>query len=88
MSHSVLSEADPITGRSRLLRPEEALDAARAEVVRIQRQRLLGTSSICKVPSKAVGGRSLDLVVRYSRVGERVPIDTDTRCQNPALWVP
>jgi hypothetical protein len=36
------SEADPITGRSRLLRPEEALNAARAEVVRIQRQRLLG----------------------------------------------
>jgi putative DNA methylase len=36
------SEADKVTGRSRLLRPEEALDAARAEVVRIQRQRLLG----------------------------------------------
>ncbi len=36
------SEADPATGRSRLLRPEEALDAARTEVVRVQRQRLLG----------------------------------------------
>jgi adenine-specific DNA methylase len=36
------SEADPLTGRSRLLRPEEALDAARAEVVRLQRQRLVG----------------------------------------------
>jgi adenine-specific DNA methylase len=36
------SEADPDTGRSRLLRPEEALDAARAEVVRLQRQRLVG----------------------------------------------
>jgi adenine-specific DNA methylase len=36
------SEADPITGRSRLLRPEEALEAARAEVARIQRQRLIG----------------------------------------------
>lgn len=35
------SEADA-TGRSRLLRPEQALDAARAEVVRIQRQRLVG----------------------------------------------
>jgi adenine-specific DNA methylase len=35
------SEADS-TGRSRLLRPEQALDAARAEVVRIQRQRLVG----------------------------------------------
>lgn len=36
------SEADPITGRSRLVRPEEALDAARAEVARIQRLRLIG----------------------------------------------
>jgi putative DNA methylase len=36
------SEADPVTGRSRLLRPEEALDAARSEVTRIQRQRLIG----------------------------------------------
>ena len=36
------SEADPQTGRARLLRPEEALDAARAEVVRLQRQRLVG----------------------------------------------
>ncbi len=36
------SEADPGTGRSRLLRPEEALNAARAEVVRLQRLRLIG----------------------------------------------
>ncbi len=36
------SEADPDTGRSRLLRPEEALNAAREEVVRLQRQRLVG----------------------------------------------
>ena len=35
------SEADD-TGRSRLLRPEEALDAARTEVVRLQRNRLVG----------------------------------------------
>jgi putative DNA methylase len=33
------SEADPITGHSRLLRPEEALAAARAEVARLQRQK-------------------------------------------------
>jgi putative DNA methylase len=39
------SEADPITGKSRLLRPEEALDAARAEVVRMQRRRLVGTEA-------------------------------------------
>ncbi len=36
------SEADPVTGHSRLLRPEEALDAARAEVTRLQRNRLVG----------------------------------------------
>ena len=36
------SDADPLTGRSRLLRPEEALDAAREEVTRLQRLRLIG----------------------------------------------
>jgi adenine-specific DNA methylase len=36
------SEADPVSGKSRLLRPEEALDAARGELVRLQRQRLIG----------------------------------------------
>jgi putative DNA methylase len=36
------SEADPLTGESRLLRPEEALNAAREEVVRLQRRRLVG----------------------------------------------
>lgn len=36
------SEADEVTGKSRLLRPEEALDAARGELVRQQRQRLVG----------------------------------------------
>ena len=39
------SEADPATGKSRLLRPEEALDAARGELVRLQRQRLIGRSA-------------------------------------------
>jgi hypothetical protein len=39
------SEADPITGKSRLLRPEEALDAARGELVRLQRQRLIGRAA-------------------------------------------
>ncbi|MHB8289263.1 MAG: DUF1156 domain-containing protein [Acidimicrobiales bacterium] len=37
------SEADE-SGRSRLLRPEEALDAAREEVVRMQRRALIGRS--------------------------------------------
>jgi putative DNA methylase len=36
------SIADPVTGRSQLLRPEEALNSARAEVTRLQRQRLVG----------------------------------------------
>jgi adenine-specific DNA methylase len=39
------SEADPATGKSRLLRPEEALDAARGELVRLQRQRLVGRAA-------------------------------------------
>lgn len=38
------SEADE-SGRSRLLRPEEALDAAREEVVRLQRRRLVGAEA-------------------------------------------
>jgi adenine-specific DNA methylase len=40
------SEGDPQTGRARLLRPEEALDAARAEVVRLQRHRLVGRRAV------------------------------------------
>ena len=40
------SEADAATGRSRLLRPEEALDAAREEVVRLRRQRLVGSAAV------------------------------------------
>ncbi len=39
------SEADEATGRSRLLRPEEALGAAREEVVRLRRQRLVGSAA-------------------------------------------
>ncbi len=39
------SEADPVSGKSRLLRPEEALDAARRELVRLQRQRLIGRAA-------------------------------------------
>src|SRR5512140_1044944 len=40
-----------------------------------KRQRLLGTSTVYRVPTKVVDGRSLDLVVKYSRVGEDVPLD-------------
>lgn len=41
-----------------------------------RRQRLKGTSSIYKVPTREVGGRALDLVVKYSRVGQDVPLET------------
>lgn len=44
------------------------------------RTRLLGTSTIYKVPTKPVRGVSLNLVARFSCVGEEVPIDTFTRC--------
>jgi len=47
------------------------------------RQRLLGTSVIYRVRTKPVRGSSLDLVVRFSRVGEEVPLDTLTVCKYP-----
>lgn len=40
--------------------------------------RLIGTSSVYRVPTKEVGGKSLDLVVKNCRVGEDVPIETHT----------
>ncbi len=40
--------------------------------------RLIGTSSVYKVPTKEIHGKSLDLVVKNCRVGEDVPIDTHT----------
>ncbi len=40
--------------------------------------RLKGTGSVYRVPTKKVGGKSLDLVVKNCRVGEDVPIDTHT----------
>jgi len=45
------------------------------------RQRLVGTSVIYRVETRPLNGRSLDLVVRFNRVGERVPVDTVTLCQ-------
>ncbi len=41
-----------------------------------KRERLLGTSTVYRVPTKVVKGRSIDLVVKYCRVGEDVPLDT------------
>ncbi|MCK9420275.1 MAG: hypothetical protein M0R70_12935 [Nitrospirae bacterium] len=42
------------------------------------RVRLLGTSSVFRVPTRRVNGTSLDLVVKNCRVGEDVPINTHT----------
>ena len=43
-----------------------------------KRERLLGTSTVYRVPTRVVDGRSIDLVVKYCRVGEDVPLDTLT----------
>lgn len=40
--------------------------------------RLIGTSSVYRVPTREVNGKSFDLVVKNCRVGEDVPIDTHT----------
>ena len=42
------------------------------------RERLTGTSSVFRVPTKEVNGQSLQLVVKNNRVGEDVPLDTHT----------
>lgn len=43
-----------------------------------KRQRLEGSSTIYKVPTRPINGRALQLVVKWSRVGETVPLDTLT----------
>jgi hypothetical protein len=43
-----------------------------------KRERLEGTSVVYKVPTRMVEGRMLNLVVKWSRVGEQVPLDTLT----------
>jgi len=42
------------------------------------RERLLGTSSVYRVPTRRINGTSLDLVVKNCRVGEDVPLNTHT----------
>ena len=42
------------------------------------REKLYGTSSVFRVPTKTVNGKSMQLVVKNSRVGEDIPIDTHT----------
>ena len=43
-----------------------------------KRERLEGTSTVYKVPTRRVNGVTLNLVVKWSRVGEVVPFDTLT----------
>ncbi len=43
-----------------------------------KRERLQGTSVVYRIPTKVVNGRTIDLVVKYCRVGEDVPLDTLT----------
>jgi hypothetical protein len=47
------------------------------------RTRLPGTSVIYKVPTRPSRGMSINLVVRFSRVGEEVPLDRPTLCKYP-----
>ncbi len=42
------------------------------------REHLQGTGAVYRVPTKAVKGRSIELVVKNCRVGEDVPLDTHT----------
>jgi hypothetical protein len=42
------------------------------------RIRLPGTGTVYRVPTKPFNGRRIDLVVKYCRVGEDVPLDTVT----------
>jgi hypothetical protein len=48
------------------------------EWFKAKRKRLEGTSTVYKVPTRAVNGKALNLVVKWSRVGEVVPLDTLT----------
>jgi hypothetical protein len=43
-----------------------------------KRERLSGTSTVYRVPTRMVNRHSLDLVVKWSRVGEVIPMDTFT----------
>lgn len=43
----------------------------------VHRERLVGTGLTYAVPTRPVDGESLGLVVKYSRVGEKVPIETE-----------
>jgi hypothetical protein len=59
----------------RLLLPENWYDR---EWFEAKRERLVGTSTVYRVPTKRIQGTVLHLVVKWSRVGEDVPLDTLT----------
>ena len=40
------------------------------------REKLAGTSTVYKVKTKPVGGKSLDMVVKWCRMGQDVPLET------------
>jgi len=42
------------------------------------RQKLRGTSTIYRTLTRPIDGKSLDIIVRYNRVGEELPVDTLT----------
>jgi hypothetical protein len=44
----------------------------------IKRKRLTGTSTVYRVPTRKIRGAVLQMVVKWSRVGEDVPVDTLT----------
>ena len=49
-----------------------------ADWFKINRKRLTGTSTVYRVPTRLIHGAGLNLVVKWSRVGEDVPLDTLT----------
>ena len=55
------------------LRPENWYER---DWFRQNRERLQGTSTVYRVPTRPVRGRSIDLVVKWSRVGQDVPLET------------
>jgi hypothetical protein len=59
----------------RYLQPENWYER---EWFKTHRQRLQGTSMVYRVPTRPVAGRSIDLVIKFSRVGEDIPMDTFT----------
>ena len=47
-----------------------------AKWFKANREKLAGTSTVYKVKTKPVGGKSLDMVVKWCRMGQDVPLET------------